>query len=64
MNQKVLTLALSKVLCYASRNTQECWFCENGQCTRKMSDTFIPEAQACLQFLVSEKIVPKSKLIN
>lgn len=65
MNRLALEIQLSKVLCFtaASQNTNYCTFCERGPCKKDMSDTFLPEAKAVLDFLINQNIIKKAKLL-
>lgn len=63
MSEKSVTIQLSKVLCFGSKNAEECPFCGNGPCDPKMSDTFLREAQIVLAFLIDTKLVTKAKLL-
>ena len=70
MTYKTLVKQVSKVLCYqaASQNTGYCPYCgipfEPGSiCQNELSDTFIGEAEAVIDFLVDSRIIKKSKLL-
>lgn len=63
MSEKSLTIALTKVLCRESLNTDLCPFCENKGCDPKMSETFLREAHGVIQHLLAAGVIKKSKLI-
>lgn len=70
MTQKALVKQLSKVLCLraCAENTGYCPHCgipfdPPGICQNEMSDTFLGEAQAVLDYLVDQKIIKKAKLL-
>lgn len=63
MSEKAVVNQLSKIICWTSRNTQDCPFCGQGPCDKKMSDTFIPEAEGVLEYLLDQGLIKKAKLL-
>lgn len=62
MNERVLIFAFSKILCKASCPGL-CPFCVNGVCQKTFSDTFIPEATAIVEYLKTNELLKKAKLL-